>query len=399
MVIYIHSGLMKVPQILGTVSMPEDKSTDEVQVSEDRVKSSQDFTIGSSSTTASHAVAHKRIYSDRTSLILRVISCVMITMGLMISVAITSAGLLMPDRGAPTAMQRGGEFSTWGLRFFVGGLTVSFIAATALLFAPPLTPIIGHSTEAHRRRFARHMIGIGAVMVMGGVVNATAFAGYAFSGLTNSRWQDADAAVALLCSTVGLTLLGALFYIASRVWIKMQSTEEPFNKGVFWGGLWFRLGEALVFMAVFFWLITVYASEEDNLMVAMPLLGLLVGMFLKAGEKLITGLASRVFASVEALIPPRDERSRENVAGLAYLLEPRRDTSDPLVQKLIDRLEGLNGVVDVQYEENPAFDNSALSELRVLCDRQYVSVHQIESVIRHHGFAAKRRSALDEEAD
>jgi hypothetical protein len=119
--------------------------------------------------------------------------------------------------------------------------------------------------------------------------------------LFGTTQEQAFFIVALFALSSLVAILGALFFFATSLWKKMgDAGREPFDRRMFWGGLWFRLGEAILFNLVFFLVLRYYAS---NSFLLLPLMSLLVGMFLKSGETLVSGIAERVFASIQALVP------------------------------------------------------------------------------------------------
>ena len=79
--------------------------------------------------------------------------------------------------------------------------------------------------------------------------------------------------------------------------------EEPFSQARFWAGLWFRIGEAILFALIFF-LIAKAPNLKSISGAALLLASLIVGMFVKSGETLIAGIADRVFNAVQALVKP-----------------------------------------------------------------------------------------------
>jgi hypothetical protein len=84
--------------------------------------------------------------------------------------------------------------------------------------------------------------------------------------------------------------------------VQMQMNHaEPFDAARFWGGLWFRVGEALLFTLVVF--LFGGGASLGKLTGASLLLGsLLLGMFVKTGEGLISGIADKLFSAVKELV-------------------------------------------------------------------------------------------------
>lgn len=129
-----------------------------------------------------------------------------------------------------------------------------------------------------------------------------------FGELFGSSAEDAYYIAGLFLLSSMVAILGALFFFCTALWKRMGEPErDPFDRRVFWAGLWFRVGEALLFNVVFFLVLRSYAPDQFLLL---PLVSLLIGMFLKAGESLVSGIANRVFASIQALVPTEITRRR-----------------------------------------------------------------------------------------
>lgn len=183
--------------------------------------------------------------------------------------------------------------------------------------------------------FTRYLIGIGYFLFVDAVVNMVAFAGIASSGkldlifplgngtlknpvaevtaaaswfdqiLNWLNWlQHTDEPVILmliLMLSLGMAILGALFFFANALWTKFKQPEILFDRNIFWGGLWFRLAEAIVFTIAFF-LFLQFQGWRDAIKY-MPMIALFIGMTVKSSEALVFGLAERLLASVTALVP------------------------------------------------------------------------------------------------
>lgn len=122
-----------------------------------------------------------------------------------------------------------------------------------------------------------------------------------FASLFGSTPSEALFVGGLFLLSTFAALLGALFYFATSMWTKLREpNREPFDRSLFWGGLWFRIGEAILFNFVIFLTLRYFAPDRY---VILPLVAVMVGMFLKAGETLISGLANRVFAAFTELVP------------------------------------------------------------------------------------------------
>lgn len=107
------------------------------------------------------------------------------------------------------------------------------------------------------------------------------------------------ATAALLLTTLSMAILGALFYVANS--LNTKQDHEAFSEAQFWAGLWFRLGESVLFALVCFLAIRRMSPDRDNDF-WLPLWALFLGMFIKTGERLIFGLANRTFQAAEAFI-------------------------------------------------------------------------------------------------
>ena len=91
------------------------------------------------------------------------------------------------------------------------------------------------------------------------------------------------------------------FFFAKTLWGKMQ--HEPivvFDEHIFWAGLWFRLGSAIVFTVVIY-LALLYKGYSDSLSI-MPFLGLIVGLSVKGTEHLIDGITTRILNAIKGLV-------------------------------------------------------------------------------------------------
>lgn len=187
--------------------------------------------------------------------------------------------------------------------------------------------------EVSDKMFTRYLIGIGYFLFVDAVVNMVAFAGIAKSGqlsrifpLGNGgftgaatgqaapsffeqviqflNWlQHPDEPVVLmviLMLSLGMALLGALFFFANALWGKFKQPEIHFDRNVFWGGLWFRLAEAIVFTIAVFLFMQFQGSQQA--IKYLPMIGLFIGMTVKSSEALIFGLAERLLASITSLV-------------------------------------------------------------------------------------------------
>ena len=191
---------------------------------------------------------------------------------------------------------------------------------------PPHSP-----EEAERRRvkrnetrYNRFLVGLGYALLLCAIANVVALAGLSWNGslpwlIDGKRPPDARLQEHQVCGirilvTMNMSVLGALFFIANSLRKKRQCGDE-FDAGRFWSGLWYRVGEAILFTVVFYLVLHRFmtpsnpgASEAakaapQNVDLWTPILGLLVGMFIQSGERIVYGIAQRVFAGVSAVLP------------------------------------------------------------------------------------------------
>lgn len=114
------------------------------------------------------------------------------------------------------------------------------------------------------------------------------------------RQRHLITAIQLICA-LGFTLMGALFFFAKSLWEKMQSTPPvQYDHRIFWAGLWFRLGESIVFTIAVF--VALLFQQHSDAAAWMPLIALVIGLSVKATENLIAGLCERILAAVNGLI-------------------------------------------------------------------------------------------------
>jgi hypothetical protein len=270
--------------------------------------------------------------------------------------------------------------------------------------------------------YGRYLVGLGFALLLTALTSSMVFAGVAWSvgharagqelgqadgGLQGDAWDGNNAivesgasealperfgalfgntpaeayfTVALFALSTMVALLGALFFFATALWNKMQEAQrEPFDRRVFWAGLWFRLGEAVLFNLVFFLLLRYYAPESY---LFLPLVSLLVGMFLKAGETLISGIATRIFAAFEALVPATMKLPTIlklftlSLTGLPADAQARAAK----MTELAEAIRGLAGVAQVDADPQA-------STLRVQYDVDKVSRERIAQEVQLRGLS------------
>jgi len=78
---------------------------------------------------------------------------------------------------------------------------------------------------------------------------------------------------------------------------------EEFKEGKFWGGLWFRLGESVLFSLVAILLFRGAGISEpgSGFFISLPITCLLMGMFIETAETFVSSASARMLAAVTAL--------------------------------------------------------------------------------------------------
>jgi hypothetical protein len=249
-----------------------------------------------------------------------------------------------------------------------------------------------------------YLVGIGFALLLQAVTCSIVFAGVAwsvgqgrsagqaveplgaavandgFAGLFGGNAGEAYFVVGLFALSSLVATLGALFFFATALWKKMSEPErEPFDRRLFWGGLWFRLGEAILFNLVFFLVLRYYAPARYLLL---PLVSLLVGMFLKSGETLVSGIAERVFASIQALVPANlsDSKVMKLLAFKVGGFNPI-DTPDMMQQRVEELIAALKGLAGINQVEGDAKTFS----VRVEYNASQVTVEDIQRKVELKG--------------
>lgn len=195
-------------------------------------------------------------------------------------------------------------------------------------------PESGAPGDIERDRYGRHLTTIGLYMF-----SVTAFAVVGLGGMFwNGRFpplgevaNDQQSLAGWLMLACGMSVVGALFFVADAVRKKRARVpdaepadnasdappHEAFDEHRFWGGLFVRMGEAIVFTLVAFLAILARRqngqgfgeSSDGRWIVLLPLMGLLFGMFIKPAERVIFGAAEKIFDAVASLFPGSDRRS------------------------------------------------------------------------------------------
>ncbi len=225
---------------------------------------------------------------------------------------------------------------------------IVWVTGLALLLSGALVTVMGMSaarTEAGGRDergrsqslYHRFLVGLGFLLFGVSLLAVTGFAGMLHSDqipangaafakrlLDNTAATPEAAAgtpagrmlAVMLLVSAALALVGASFFVTGAMrehqGNNLENPEvESFDESRFWGGLWFRLGQAVLYTLVFFIVLWSGLPGTGNgegaitgSMVVMPVVGLLIGMFVKAGEALVAGVAERILNAVSALVGP-----------------------------------------------------------------------------------------------
>ncbi|MDA1053718.1 MAG: fibronectin type III domain-containing protein [Planctomycetota bacterium] len=123
----------------------------------------------------------------------------------------------------------------------------------------------------------------------------------------------------VLLVTVSMAILGALFFVANSLQEK-QAADEDFDAHLFWAGLWYRLGESVLFAVVCFVAIRRLWPQSDGDF-WLPLLALVLGMSIRTGERLMFALTKRTLKAVTALLPLEEDVAVADVPGAAQELK------------------------------------------------------------------------------
>lgn len=164
------------------------------------------------------------------------------------------------------------------------------------------------ATPVSQDEYSRYLILVGTMLVVLSLAIAIVLSSPAY--LKSPSGVEGIAApqpkYGTLALSIAMAILGSLFFIANSLVLKRRSGDEPFNDMAFWSGLWFRIGEALLFVLVLFLIIsgsTGHVALGGVGFEQLPAAALLVGMFVKSGERVIFGLAERMFGMISGLLP------------------------------------------------------------------------------------------------
>jgi len=118
---------------------------------------------------------------------------------------------------------------------------------------------------------------LGFVFLIDAILNLIAFSGFAKTGLLGQVFpiiapddgvlesSNVVSAIRLVVS-LGMAVLGALFFVTNSLRNKRERKLVRYSETKFWAGLWFRLGEAVLFTVVFFLALRHYVPDSEQLL-------------------------------------------------------------------------------------------------------------------------------------
>ena len=119
-----------------------------------------------------------------------------------------------------------------------------------------------------------------------------------------ASYSFADLAARILIMAF-LAIFGSLLYIYQRIHEKRQAANEPFHRDLFFGGLWFRMGQAVLYTILLFLVMRSELGAPTGFTESMmPLLALLIGMYVKTAETVFRAFGLRVLQVLQVLVPP-----------------------------------------------------------------------------------------------
>lgn len=227
-------------------------------------------------------------------------------------------------------------------------MSAAFIGAITTVLAFLLREEDETDAGKDLRRYDYALLGLGFALTLVGVVNFVALAGFSSVGILHDILSINDQScdpkggrtpascgiyqMVQLCLIPGFAILGSLFFVAGSLRLKRDHLEKgdtavddtadadtetnaeenlEYRGTKFWGGLWYRVGEAVLFALVIYIVMTVDGPDDGTANQAGPYsaglvwilaLSLIVGMFIKPAEVLINGIGTRLLKAVQALI-------------------------------------------------------------------------------------------------
>jgi hypothetical protein len=271
---------------------------------------------------------------------------VLLSVGVIYIVSIlSSTGILTMLLAAASSESAAAKTAGWHDSSFWTMLALAIVGAVTTVLAFMLRK---DDTGADKdiRQYDYALLGLGFALTLVGVVNFIALAGFSSVGVLHSILSiNADSCdpkdgrtpaacsiyqMVQLCLIPGFAILGSLFFVAGSLRVKRDQLEKgetakddavdaeekndenlEYRSTKFWGGLWYRVGEAVLFALVIYIVMTVDGPQDGKPgepgpysagLVWILALSLIVGMFIKPAEVLINGVGTRLLKAVEALI-------------------------------------------------------------------------------------------------
>jgi|GEM_PF-3473818 len=135
----------------------------------------------------------------------------------------------------------------------------------------------------------------------------------------------------ILTVSMLMAVLGSLFFTANTLISARNEGKSDFSRAKFWSGLWFRMGESVLFVLVFFVLICSRDEGQYKKFIGwMPALALFLGMFVKSGERVVFGIAERLFEMVKGLLPAAAPSPQAAAPGAPRNLSSKLINNDTL---------------------------------------------------------------------
>jgi hypothetical protein len=248
--------------------------------------------------------------------------------------------------------------------FGVAGAAFGF---SALRLAPRPKHARGEARDdcaESRRLFLRAQVGVGYALLSLAVVGVVTFAGLVQAEATGLPQPLSPVQCAMrVVLSMNMAILGSLFFVANALRKNRDCKQERFDREYFWAGLWYRLGEAVLFTLVVylffhyfadpapaavaarrdasgqgFWSMLFsfspygqwtqaaeHAAVAKNSDLWMPLMGLLLGMFIKTGERIVFGVADKVFKATKMLLPAESDGVTPAGSGDGRVREQHRE--------------------------------------------------------------------------
>ena len=155
--------------------------------------------------------------------------------------------------------------------------------------------------------FAPYVYGFGVLMLVVGAGGIVGIAGLVNAGelapLGEAQGVGTSIERARLVVLSGaLGFIGAVFYVAYSLWRKLRADRsgDAFDWGRLHAGVALRTGEAVLFVLV---LVLLAFAQDASLEAWLPITSLMLGMFVKSGERIVFGIAQRVLAAAEGFVP------------------------------------------------------------------------------------------------